>query len=1600
MDEYYHAQAESGDEVEEEDGENDSDEICLYSSDELFSSDGEEESDSDEDATELACKLKEHIAGMKLDTEIQNENSLWFTLTSTEGPARRLHRYPVLLDTASSTPFDENSQPAKPTQVLLFGESGVGKTTLFEFLKYPCLGADKRKPELNVLKESTSKSLESDTKSATLIRFHNGSIESNVHLCNGILISDLPGCADTRHVSELFRDKQVPNWLKQMAGMSEEDACLKENSSEIDSARSRQWVEALNFARMTAALQADVRAILFVIDPTTPRLTKEHKTVINFVCDLFGESATQMVKIVACRGTKAVEGQGKRREHNVDIYDTIEKATKEFAEDMGNTMKAKLKELGVGEVRYMTNLPLKYHFIDSQPDSPCELLRSLRQRDDLFDMLNKCKDVPIGDKKSFLRLPPDVLNQQKIQRNKFEEYLQNLKAKEGTPAAKCKELQQQILDIEKKGTTREEKVQLVRQGLSALNVDTASAITDKQNFTVKQNCSRMAFGKSTTVTNKSLFDKQHEKHKQQINGEATCSNVVFHVRKDDGTQGLDAQIHRISHEEVEQKDKDKFMQTEKMCGKACFTEDDCVAVVTLRNDTYLTRVTGTFHLTLPTKLKYEEDIKEKESEIGRYEEEAIDARSETTRLEEKVSGHEGELGDFAKERDEYKQRMGDFCRENFLNLNKFREMLKKDGCQLVDPLDPQEEEFNKIDQKMYIGAVERALGKKKALSKVIKGFQFKLKEGGRLSVRRLAVRLQNLQFLSKTEVEELAIKYATRMTSRAQFTLSGVTAYFSSVFNFKEKARKETGGQARRETGKTAGEAAAAAAVNQAEEEAAAEQAAATAAAAAAKKAEAEAAVLSLFNEEAEEKAKKEAEEAAKEAEETEGKVELVAQQEEAIRQTEIAKKQQAKLVAQQEEAKQQVELAKKQQQELAVQQEEAKQQAAAVAQQQTEMAEQLKEAKEVAAAEMAAMQQQLKEIKLQQAAVPPTSPTAPTVDLGGDLQQWQVPSSAIVIVRVLSHEGSFGDVHLVRWRGVSMAFKTIRTGGSEAARDAVRGALKEARALNEAKHENVIRLEGICIDDPQRMGVLMEYAEQGTLRHVLEANPDMADSQQRLLIRGILRGLVKLHSHTPTPILHGDLKATNVLVAQDGTPKLADFGLASGASSSLAGMNMSKTHRGGGTPVYSAPELFKHLFEEVSDSDDEDSEKAAGGTVSVYTMACDLYSAGILVWEVVTGENPWGKDVQKWSQDKTASQVEKKLAAKVLTKQKRPPVPDDCDPPLESIIKRLWHQDPAQRPPAQVVLGELEAHIDAVVHQEASASMAASIMADDYAVPDAPAYTLGDFASSNFKREYAWTATKPLEPAHTDRLLGAVRRVIEGYCTRKNIDQARGDTFFLELRREWELTDEVGIAAERLWTSAVELKTAGDGRDFEFCFIFSQLLREDPASLTRSCAIIARALNMNLVAGRTGSAVFPPNGECWRGGGFDEQHRGFFTAGKKYRVPGFLATATVKNVTNVFMFRAESCGFPVVQWCIRLDKRSDPRGENSLKHRCKHVNLLRVTHCAGEEEYLFAAFSVFTVREVVWSVNPTTQDPHCITVEAAIDNALDPEDLPLAPWS
>jgi ankyrin repeat protein len=117
------------------------------------------------------------------------------------------------------------------------------------------------------------------------------------------------------------------------------------------------------------------------------------------------------------------------------------------------------------------------------------------------------------------------------------------------------------------------------------------------------------------------------------------------------------------------------------------------------------------------------------------------------------------------------------------------------------------------------------------------------------------------------------------------------------------------------------------------------------------------------------------------------------------------------------------------------------------------------------------------------------------------------------------------------------------------------------------------------------------------------------------------------------------------------------------------------------------------------------------------------------------------------------------------------------------------------------------------------------------------------------------------------------------------------------------------------------------------------------------------------------------------------DDHRSFFTKGKKFRQPAYLATSFSVSVANVFISRS---GMPSkVRWTIRIDP----------DHKCKHVNLVDKSNIQGEQEYLFVPYSAFTVLSVAWKAG-TTAELHEIELLAAVDNRQEPEDLPLAPWS
>ncbi|KAF3325706.1 putative serine/threonine-protein kinase isoform X2 [Carex littledalei] len=141
--------------------------------------------------------------------------------------------------------------------------------------------------------------------------------------------------------------------------------------------------------------------------------------------------------------------------------------------------------------------------------------------------------------------------------------------------------------------------------------------------------------------------------------------------------------------------------------------------------------------------------------------------------------------------------------------------------------------------------------------------------------------------------------------------------------------------------------------------------------------------------------------------------------------------------------------------------------------------------------------------------------------------------------------EGGFGSVYKGKLKdGTILAVKVLST----ESRQGVREFLTELTIISDIKHENLVRLYGCCVEGINRI-LVYPYMENNSLAQtLLGRNPDNLEFnwQTRVnLCTGVARGLSFLHDEIRPPIIHRDIKASNILLDKDLTPKISDFGLA-----------------------------------------------------------------------------------------------------------------------------------------------------------------------------------------------------------------------------------------------------------------------------------------------------------------------------------------------------------------------------------------------------------------------------------------------------------------------
>ncbi|MCB9701905.1 MAG: serine/threonine protein kinase [Myxococcales bacterium] len=210
---------------------------------------------------------------------------------------------------------------------------------------------------------------------------------------------------------------------------------------------------------------------------------------------------------------------------------------------------------------------------------------------------------------------------------------------------------------------------------------------------------------------------------------------------------------------------------------------------------------------------------------------------------------------------------------------------------------------------------------------------------------------------------------------------------------------------------------------------------------------------------------------------------------------------------------------------------------------------------------------------------------------------------------------GAMGEVYSAHDRELDrqVAIKFLQPGlASEGLRVRLR---REAQAMARLSHPNVVTVHDVGEEEGQ-IFVAMEYVRGVTLRAWLGAQ---ARSWQEILevFVPIGRGLAAAHA---AGIVHRDFKPDNVMVGEDGRPRVMDFGLAradegdvgaalrgssSGSSPSGSALTMSLTQAGAilGTPVYMAPELWSGAIADAR---------------------CDLFAYCVALWEALWGERPF----------------------------------------------------------------------------------------------------------------------------------------------------------------------------------------------------------------------------------------------------------------------------------------------------------------------------------------------------------------------------------------
>ncbi|XP_057990301.1 uncharacterized protein LOC110661343 [Hevea brasiliensis] len=215
---------------------------------------------------------------------------------------------------------------------------------------------------------------------------------------------------------------------------------------------------------------------------------------------------------------------------------------------------------------------------------------------------------------------------------------------------------------------------------------------------------------------------------------------------------------------------------------------------------------------------------------------------------------------------------------------------------------------------------------------------------------------------------------------------------------------------------------------------------------------------------------------------------------------------------------------------------------------------------------------------------------------------------------------GDFGDVYVGYLPGVevNIAIKKLKYKQDEKQEEEFKNQIKDFGIVS---HPNLVKLLGYCCEEADRLLVL-EFVPNKSLRFHLSdeyRRSNLNWSKRMKIAVGSARGLAHLHDECYPKIIHGDIKSDNILLDNDFTPKIADFGLANLFPNTNSLTHISSCWKR--TNVYADPEDYYHQKDE--------------NILQKISEKSDVYSFGVVLLELITGRKIFDEhrvDIVNWA--------------------------------------------------------------------------------------------------------------------------------------------------------------------------------------------------------------------------------------------------------------------------------------------------------------------------------------------------------------------------------